>query len=204
MTRYTPMQTPPISLLDLLRDAFDDFDRDWDDEAYILYVNVDRVLVGAERWVTSVPPLLDGLWHSLQAGDVPGACFLVRTLHESECELREGQKLSPSEGPLSGALWETSDLVCHVDSLLATLERGETARALARACRRDVNALGVFADWCDEHGRPAGASELRYLQARARVLVRHHETMATYPERSWERSFSEAEDEDETADPDVE
>jgi hypothetical protein len=72
-----------------------------------------------------------------------------------------------SECPGWTAFCEVCDLVGRIDSLLITLESNN--RALARACREDLDALPVLADWYEESGRHASAAELRHLHG----LVRH-------------------------------
>jgi hypothetical protein len=51
----------------------------------------------------------------------------------------------------------------QIDDFLAALERRPGATGLARACRDEVTGLLVLADWCDENGLPASATEARYL-----------------------------------------
>jgi hypothetical protein len=59
------------------------------------------------------------------------------------------------------------DLAARIDGLLDVLQSDGVA--LAPACRDDLDALSVLADWCDDAGRPAAAAELRHLHK----LFRH-------------------------------
>jgi hypothetical protein len=59
------------------------------------------------------------------------------------------------------------DLAGRIDLLLDVLQ--SDGAALAPACRDDLDALSVLADWCDDARRPAAAAELRHLHG----LFRH-------------------------------
>jgi hypothetical protein len=66
------------------------------------------------------------------------------------------------------ALCEVCDLVVRIDALLFSLEK--PARALALACRDDLDLLPILADWCDDNGLPASSAELRHLHGLVRCL----------------------------------
>ncbi|MGL4553874.1 MAG: hypothetical protein ACRC33_22170 [Gemmataceae bacterium] len=51
-------------------------------------------------------------------------------------------------------------LAADLDTFLAVMERH--APVLARACRDDLDLIGVLADWCEDAGLPHAAAETRY------------------------------------------
>ncbi len=65
---------------------------------------------------------------------------------------------------------EACDLACRIDCFLATQEQGDEGGRLARASRENLDGLLIFADWCDENGRPAAAAEARHLHGLVRFL----------------------------------
>jgi hypothetical protein len=65
-------------------------------------------------------------------------------------------------------LCDACDLAARIDALLFSLEK--PARALALACRDDLDSLPVLADWCEDNGLPASAADLRHLHGLVRCL----------------------------------
>jgi hypothetical protein len=72
--------------------------------------------------------------------------------------------------PTWGPLREACELAARIDTFLEVMARHGPGPALAGACRTDLEALAVLADWCEEHGQPAAAAEARHLDGLARAL----------------------------------
>jgi hypothetical protein len=70
--------------------------------------------------------------------------------------------------PLWQELYQACELADRIDHFLAQLEKADAGGLLARACRQDLEALQILADWCEEQGRLAVAAEARHLLGLAR------------------------------------
>jgi hypothetical protein len=60
------------------------------------------------------------------------------------------------------------ELADRIDHFLYSMERHGPGPNLADECRRDLTALLVLADWCEEHDLLTSASEARYLHGLVR------------------------------------
>ncbi len=100
---------------------------------------------------------------------------------------RDASRIAAFDRPISDrgvfALlpWTSFAWVCElaerINSLLTGLEYAGPGKALARACREDLEGLAVLADWCEDAGLPWTASETRRLHDLVRQELRFREPL---------------------------
>jgi hypothetical protein len=125
--------------------------------------------IAAEQFAADVREAAAEIRETAGRGDYATAC---RRAEQRDSEWNVplwDEDPSVSTCPAWQELRDACILAERIDSFLASLARDPVAGPLADDCRRDLALLPVLGDWCEEHGRPAAASEARHLHG----LVRH-------------------------------
>jgi hypothetical protein len=80
---------------------------------------------------------------------------------------RELVECGPDNGFAARAIFfpllELADVLDRAHCFLDTIPHQDGGAALARACRDDLDAFGILADWCEEHDQAHAAAEARHL-----------------------------------------